>query len=89
VIALATGGGVALNCTSIEPVKALYWAAVVNGVLAAPLMAVMMIIAMNKRIMGRLTLPLSMLITGWIATGLMFLASVGFFLLTWVAPAAP
>ncbi len=88
VIALATGGGVALNFTSIDPVKALYWAAVVNGVLAAPLMAVMMIIAMNKRIMGRLTLPLSMLITGWIATALMFLASVGFFLLTWVAPAA-
>ena len=76
---MATAGGVAPNFTSIDPVKALYWAAVVNGVLAAPLMAVMMIISMNRRIMGRLTLPRSMLITGWIATAVMFLASLGFF----------
>src|SRR5258707_3955786 len=42
-IALATMGGVALNFTSLDPIKALYWSAVVNGVLAAPLMAVMMV----------------------------------------------
>jgi NRAMP (natural resistance-associated macrophage protein)-like metal ion transporter len=85
-IALATAGGAALNFTSIDPVKALYWSAVVNGVLAAPLMGVMMIISMNGRIMGRLTLPRAMLITGWIATAVMFLASLGFFFLSWVAP---
>ncbi len=67
-IAVATLGGVALNFTSLDPVKALYWSAVVNGVLAAPLMAVMMVIAMNKRIMGRLTLPRPMLVVGWLAT---------------------
>lgn len=81
IIAVATMVGVALNFTAIDPVKALYWSAVVNGVLAAPLMAVMMVIAMNGRIMGRLTLPLPMLITGWVATIVMFLASVGFFVL--------
>ena len=81
VIAVATMVGVALNFTAIDPVKALYWSAVVNGVLAAPLMAVMMVIAMNGRIMGRLTLPLPMLITGWAATAVMFLASLGFFFL--------
>ena len=81
IIALATMGGVALNFTSIDPIKALYWSAVVNGVLAAPLMAVMMVIAMNGRIMGRLTLPRPMLITGWLATIVMFLASLGFFIL--------
>jgi NRAMP (natural resistance-associated macrophage protein)-like metal ion transporter len=80
-IALATLGGAALNFTSLDPVKALYWAAVVNGVLAAPLMAVMMVIAMNVRIMGRLRLPLPMFIAGWIATAVMALASLGFFLL--------
>lgn len=80
-IALATVGGVALNFTAIDPIKALYWSAVVNGVLAAPLMAVMMVIAMNGRIMGRLTLPRPMLITGWLATVVMFLASLGFFIL--------
>jgi Mn2+/Fe2+ NRAMP family transporter len=80
-IAVATLGGVALNFTPIDPVKALYWAAVVNGVLAAPLMAVMMVIAMNSRIMGRLTLPRPMLAVGWLATSVMALAAVALFLI--------
>jgi NRAMP (natural resistance-associated macrophage protein)-like metal ion transporter len=80
-IALATLGGVALNFTSIDPIKALYWSAVVNGVLAAPLMAVMMVMAMNPHIMGRLTLPRPMLIVGWIATLVMALATIGFLLI--------
>ena len=79
-IAAATLAGVALNFTSIDPVKALYWSAVVNGVLAAPLMAVMMVVAMNPRVMGRLTLPPSLLIMGWLATAVMALATIGFFI---------
>src|SRR5712671_1545460 len=75
-IALATMGGVALNFTSLDPIKALYWSAVINGVLAAPLMAVMMVIAMNPRIMGRLTLSRPMTAVGWLATFVMMLASV-------------
>ena len=75
-IALATLGGVTLNFTSVDPIKALFWAAVVNGVLATPLMIVMMLIATNGRIMGRLTLPTPLLITGWIATAVMALVSV-------------
>jgi len=51
----------------------------VNGVLAAPLMAVMMVIAMNPRVMGRLTLPGPMFLLGWIATVVMALVTVGFF----------
>ena len=78
-IAVATLGGVALNFTSLDPVKALYWSAVVNGVLAAPLMAVMMVVSMNPRIMGRLTLPRPMLVVGWLATFIMALATIGFF----------
>ncbi|WP_375459283.1 NRAMP family divalent metal transporter [uncultured Enterovirga sp.] len=80
-IAVATLGGVALNFTPLDPVKALYWSAVVNGVLAAPLMAVMMVIAMNPRVMGRLTLPRSMLFIGWLATSVMALATIGFFII--------
>ena len=80
-IALATMGGVALNFTSLDPIKALYWSAVVNGVLAAPLMAVMMVIAMNPRIMGRLTLSRPMTAVGWLATTVMMLASVAFLML--------
>jgi Mn2+/Fe2+ NRAMP family transporter len=78
-IALATLGGMALNFSAIDPIKALFWAAVVNGVLATPLMIVMMLIATNGRIMGRLTLPLSLRIGGWIATAIMALVSVALF----------
>jgi len=80
-IATATLGGVALNFTSLDPVKALYWSAVINGMLAAPLMAVMMVIATNPRVMGRLTLPRHLLVVGWLATAVMALATIGFFLI--------
>ena len=80
-IALATLGGVALNFSPLDPIKALYWSAVVNGVLSAPLMAVIMLIAGNPRVMGRLTLHISMSIVGWLATAVMALVTVGFFLL--------
>ena len=79
VIAAATMGGAALNFTSLDPIKALYWSAVVNGVLAAPLMAVMMMIAVNPKIMGRLTLPGPMIFGGWLATAVMAAATIGFF----------
>src|SRR4026208_338236 len=59
-IAVATLPGAALTFVGLDPVRALYWAAVVNGVLAAPLMAVMMLIVRNPRVMGRLTLSRSM-----------------------------
>ncbi|MFZ2155858.1 MAG: divalent metal cation transporter [Bradyrhizobium sp.] len=80
-IAVATLLGAALNFVGLDPVKALYWAAVVNGVLAAPLMAVMMLIVRNPRVMGRLTVSRSMAIWGWAATAVMAAASLGFFLL--------
>ena len=63
-IAIATLGGVALNFSSLDPIRALYWSAVVNGVLSTPLMVVIMLIATNPRIMGRLTLPTPMRVTG-------------------------
>ncbi len=80
-IAVATMAGVALNFTPLDPVRALYWSAVVNGVLAAPVMAVLMLIAGNGRIMGRLTVPRGMLAAGWLATVIMTAASIGFFVL--------
>jgi len=56
VIALATLGGVALNFIGIDPMSALYWAAVVNGLLAPPLMVVTMLIARNPAVMGDLVM---------------------------------
>ena len=79
VIAGATLLGVALAFSPISPMKALYWSAVVNGVLAGPLMLIMMLIASNPRAMGRLTLPRGLKIVGWIATVAMCAAAVGMF----------
>ena len=76
-IAVSTLAGVGLNFTALDPVKALYWSAVVNGVLAAPVMVVLMLLAGNRRVMRDLTLPLPLLIGGWAATAVMFLASIG------------
>ena len=80
-IAVATMLGAALNFIGLDPVRALYWAAVVNGVLAAPLMAVMMLIVRNPRVMGRLTVSRSTAIWGWAATAVMAAASLAFFIL--------
>ena len=68
VIALATLGGVALNFLDIDPMRALYWAAVVNGLLAPPLMVVLMLIARNPRVMGRLVIGRGLAIGGWLST---------------------
>lgn len=80
-IAAATLLGAALNFVGMDPVRALYWAAVVNGVLAAPLMAVMMLIVRNPKVMGRLAVSRGMAIWGWAATAVMAATSLAFFVL--------
>jgi NRAMP (natural resistance-associated macrophage protein)-like metal ion transporter len=78
-IAVTTLAGAALTSLAVDPVHALYWAAVVNGVLAAPLMAVMMLIVRNPRAMGRLTLSPRATTLGWAATLVMAAATLLFF----------
>lgn len=78
-IAVTTLLGVLMQYVGIDPARALYWAAVVNGVLAAPLMAVMMLIVRNPRAMGQLTLGRRATITGWFATAVMAVATIVFF----------
>ncbi|MBB4612896.1 NRAMP family divalent metal transporter [Novosphingobium taihuense] len=77
-IALATLGGVALNFIHIDPMRALYWSAVVNGLLAPPLMVVTMMIARNPRIMGRLVIPRRLAIGGWLSTAVMWAVALLF-----------
>ncbi len=81
VIALATLGGIALNLLAIDPMQALYWAAVVNGLLAPPLMLVTMLIARNPKAMGGLTISKKLAFGGWLSTVVMA-AVAGVFLLT-------
>jgi NRAMP (natural resistance-associated macrophage protein)-like metal ion transporter len=71
VIAIATALGVAMNFMPIDPIKALYWSAVINGVVAVPVMIVMMLMSAHREIMGRfvITGPLAWL--GWLTTAAM------------------
>ncbi len=79
VIAFATLVGVGLNYTPIDPVKALFWSAVVNGVVAVPVMVMTMLIGARKTVMGQFALPLYLKLIGWAATAVMALAAVGMF----------
>jgi NRAMP (natural resistance-associated macrophage protein)-like metal ion transporter len=83
-IALATLVGGALNFTPIDPIRALFWSAVINGVVAAPVMAMMMLIASSPRIMGDFPLPRSLKAVGWIATVAMGAAALAM-LAAWLA----
>jgi NRAMP (natural resistance-associated macrophage protein)-like metal ion transporter len=78
VIALATLGGVALNLSGIEAMQALYWAAVVNGLLAPPLMVVTMLIARNPKVMGELVISRKLAFGGWLSTAVMTAVAVLF-----------
>ncbi|HET9628586.1 MAG TPA: divalent metal cation transporter [Novosphingobium sp.] len=71
VIAVATMAGVAMNFMAINPMKALYWAAVVNGLLAPPLMIVTMLIARNPKVMGKLVIGRGLAFWGWVSTAVM------------------
>jgi Mn2+/Fe2+ NRAMP family transporter len=78
-IAVSTIAGIALNFLHIDPIKALFSAAVLNGVLAAPLMAVIMMMASSRKVMDEFAIPRSLRIFGWAATAVMFLAAIGVF----------
>jgi len=71
ILSIATILGVALNFTAIDPIKALFWAAVINGVIAVPIMVVMMLMAVRVDIMGRFAITRRLKVLGWLATAIM------------------
>jgi NRAMP (natural resistance-associated macrophage protein)-like metal ion transporter len=72
-IAVATLLGGALNFIHINPIRALYWSAVLNGVVAVPVMIAMMHLAARREVMGSLTLPRRLRWVGWLSTWAMTL----------------
>jgi Mn2+/Fe2+ NRAMP family transporter len=77
VIAVSVLIGIVIQYSPIDPMKALFWSAVINGVVAAPLMAVIIVLASRRSIMGALTASRTLVILGWIATGVMGVAVLG------------
>jgi NRAMP (natural resistance-associated macrophage protein)-like metal ion transporter len=74
--------GIGINFVAIDPIKALFWTAVINGVVAVPLMVVMMIMTMQPRVMGPFTLPRWLWVIGWLSTAAMAFAVAAMFA-TW------
>ena len=75
IIAVSTLIGIALGFTAIDPIKALYWSAVINGVISVPIMVVMMLMAVRRDIMGQFVITSRLKLLGWLAT-LMMAAAV-------------
>ena len=76
IIGAATMGGVALCFTPLDPVAELFWAAVCNGVIALPIMSVMMLLASRPKVMGAHVIGPCLRLAGWSATGVMALVVV-------------
>jgi NRAMP (natural resistance-associated macrophage protein)-like metal ion transporter len=79
ILAAATLIGVAVDFTDIDPIKALIWSAVVNGVIAVPIMAIMMLLAVKPDVMGPFVVKRRLLVLGWISTAVMAAAVIAMF----------
>lgn len=79
IIVIATLLGVALVFAPFDPIQALYWSAVVNGVISVPIMAVMMLMAAREDIMGHLVIRRRLKILGWLCTVVMATAVAAMF----------
>jgi Mn2+/Fe2+ NRAMP family transporter len=75
-IAIATMVGIAINFSPLNPIKALYWSAVINGVVAVPVMIAMMHMTGNRRIMGPFRIHDGLRLMGWLTTAAMAVAAI-------------
>jgi len=75
-LTLATAIGVVLNFSPINPIRALYWSAVINGVVAVPVMILMMHMTANPKVMGKFRVSDGLRTIGWMSTFVMFFAAV-------------
>jgi NRAMP (natural resistance-associated macrophage protein)-like metal ion transporter len=80
-IAVATAIGAAVVFSPIDPMRALFWSAVINGAISAPMIAVMVVLGSRRAVMGPLLLPWPLKLLGWITALLMGGATIGMILL--------
>jgi NRAMP (natural resistance-associated macrophage protein)-like metal ion transporter len=86
VIVLATLAGVAMNFIGINPIDALFYSAVLNGIVAPPLLVMVMLAARNPKVMGKQPIGPALTVLGWTATVGMFLALLGLAYTTFFVP---
>jgi Mn2+/Fe2+ NRAMP family transporter len=76
-LALATILGTILNFLPVDPIKALYWSAVINGFTVTPIIVLMMMMASSRRVMGDFTVSLPLKLLGWLCSIVMGLCVAG------------
>ena len=81
VIAVAIVLGIAVDFSPLDPIKALIWSAVLNGVIVVPIMAAMMVVASRRKIMGEFVAALWQRLLGWAATAIMAAAAIAMFIM--------
>jgi len=81
ILSAATLLGVLIVLSGVDPIRALLWAAVVNGVVSVPIMAAIMVLATRRSVMGALTIRPRLALLGWIATAVMAAAVIAMFVM--------
>ena len=82
IIALSTLVGILIDFLGINPIKALFWTAVINGLISPPLLVIIMLVSNNPKVMGKRVNNRATNLVGWTAAAIMFAAAIGMFL-TW------
>lgn len=80
IIAISVLAALAIQYSPISPMKALFWSAVINGVVAVPLMVVIIMLVSKKSVMGDFTASRPLIVLGWVATAVMGVAAVAMFI---------
>ena len=81
ILTAATVLGVAIDLSRVDPMKMLLWAAIVNGIISVPIMAIMMLLAVRPAVMGNFVIRRRLKVLGWLATVVMGAAVVAMFAL--------
>ncbi len=80
VIAVSVLAALAIQYSPISPMRALFWSAVINGLVAVPLMVVLILLVSRSNVMGAFTASKPIIVLGWVTTALMTAAGVAMFL---------
>lgn len=80
IIAISVLAALAIQYSPISPMKALFWSAVINGVVAVPLLVVILLLASKESIMGKYVVPRYLQVLGWMTTGVMGFAAIWMFI---------
>jgi Mn2+/Fe2+ NRAMP family transporter len=80
VIAVSVLAGLIIQYSPMSPMKALFWSAVINGLVAVPLMVVIILLVSKKSVMGAFTASRPLVLLGWLATAVMAAAAVRMFI---------